>query len=34
VDRLCPSSSAPESASLGIDLIRLTSEIEAHLSEE
>lgn len=34
VDRLCPSLSAPESASLGIDLIRLTSEIEAHLSEE
>ena len=34
VDRLCPSSSAPERTSLGIDLIRLASEIEAHLSEE
>ena len=34
IDRLCPSSSAPHWASLGVDLIRLASESEAFFSEE
>lgn len=34
VDRLCPASSAPNMASLGVDFLRLASESEPFFSEE